>query len=245
MFDFSGKVAIVTGGASGIGLCTARQFAALGAATAIFDKNEPEGAGQEENLSFFHTDVIKEDIIHNSVTRVLEEWGRIDFLVCAAGVTYPYKSVEESNLAGWERTLNINSRGVFFCNQAVFPVMKKQSAGRIVNIASVAAKTGGGLLGNAIYGASKAAVVSFSKGLAREAGPFNVTVNVICPGVIDTPMSGGLTQESRDRLIAATPLGKFGIPEDIMNAVVFLCSDSARHITSANLNVDGGFMRGN
>lgn len=245
MFDFSGKVAIVTGGASGIGFCTARHLSALGAEVAVFDKNEPKVSKQDERLNFFQADVISEQAVQDSVSSVLRKWGRIDFLVCAAGITYPYKTVEESDLAGWERTLNINSRGVFFCNRAVFPAMKQQRAGRIVNIASVAAKTGGGLLGNAIYGASKAAVVSFSKGLAREAGPFNITVNVICPGVIDTPMSSGLTRESRNSLIAATPLGRFGIPEDIMNAVVFLCSDSARHITSANLNVDGGFMRGN
>jgi len=87
--------------------------------------------------------------------------------------------------------------------------------------------------------------MSFSKGMAREGGPLGITVNVICPGVVDTPMSQGLTQESRKSLLAATPLGKFADPVDIMNTIVFLCSDSARHITSVCLNVDGGFMHGN
>jgi 3-oxoacyl-[acyl-carrier protein] reductase len=246
MFDLSGKVVIVTGGASGIGMCTARHMAELGASVAVFDRQEAsKESGECENSVFFRTDVTLEGEVERNVALVAEKWGRIDALVCSAGVTYPYKTVVESDLAGWERTVNINSRGVFFCNRAVFPVMEKQRSGSIVNIASVAGKTGGGLLGNAIYGASKAAVMSFSKGLAREGGPFGITVNVICPGVVDTPMSQGLTQESRKSLIAATPLGKFAEPVDIMNTIVFLCSDAARHITSACLNVDGGFMHGN
>lgn len=248
MFDFAGKVAVVTGGASGLGECTARVFGELGASVALFDMQD--GAGEKiareiGNAAYFHTDVTSEAQVDRNVLLVKEKWGRIDVLVCCAGVTYPYKTVVESDLAGWEKTVNINSRGVFFCNRAVFPVMAAQKSGKIVNIASVAAKTGGGLLGNAIYGASKAAVMSFTKGMAREGAPFGINVNAICPGVIHTPMSEPLTPESRKVLIAVTPLRKFGEPVDIANAVVFLCSENAAHITSICLNVDGGFMQGN
>jgi len=251
MFDFSGKVVIVTGGASGIGRCTSMLFGELGAAVAVFDIQEAEGRqtaleiGKSECSAFFRTDVTSEESVEQSVSEVNEKWGRIDALVCAAGVTYPYKSVIESDLAGWERTVNINSRGVFFCNRAVFPLMAKQNSGRIVNIASVAGKTGGGLLGNSIYGASKAAVIGFSKGMAREGAPYGINVNIICPGVIDTPMSQPLTPESRKSLIAATPLRRFGEPVDIANTSVFLCSNHSSHITSICINVDGGFMHGN
>ncbi len=251
MFDFSGKVVIVTGGASGIGKSTALLFGELGAGVAIFDLQEAEGeatAGEIAKYSrsaFLKTDVLQEAQVDENIRLVKEKWGRIDALVCAAGVTYPYKTVVESDLAGWEKTVNINSRGIFYCNRAAFPVMAEQNKGNMVNIASVAAKTGGGLLGNAIYGASKAAVIGFSKGMAREGAPFGINVNVICPGVIDTPMSQPLTPESRKTLIAATPLKKFGEPVDIANTAVFLCSDHSRHITSICINVDGGFMHGN
>jgi NAD(P)-dependent dehydrogenase (short-subunit alcohol dehydrogenase family) len=115
MFDFSGKVVIVTGGASGIGLCTARHMVSLGASVAVFDRQEASEESREyDSLVFFHTDVTQEDEVERNVSLVVEKWGRIDALVCSAGVTYPYKTVVESDLAGWERTVNINSRGVFF-----------------------------------------------------------------------------------------------------------------------------------
>lgn len=251
VFDFKGKNAVVTGGASGIGKAAALLLGSLGAKVAIWDMQESLGKEVCAELEafngglFFETDVTLEMQVTENARSVEKQWGRIDILICAAGVTYPYATVLESDLAGWERTININSRGVFFCNRAVAPLMIKHSWGKIVNIASIAAKTGGGILGNAIYGASKGAVISFTKGLARELAPYGINVNSICPGVTETPILGPMTGNSREILREATPLGCFAEVSDISNAIAFLCSEGARHITSIALNVDGGFMSGN
>jgi 3-oxoacyl-[acyl-carrier protein] reductase len=147
--------------------------------------------------------------------------------------------------ADWDRVMGINAKGVFNCCHSVLPGMMERRYGKIVNLSSIAAKTGGGFFGNLIYGASKAAVISYSKGIAREAGPFNVNVNVICPGPTDTPMLADMPEDLRRATIESILLKRIADPDEIANAILFLASDYSSFVTSEVLNVEGGIMKGN
>ena len=245
---FSHKVAIVTGAGRGIGRAIALVLAKNSAKMTISDIDR-ENAGKVcaeitaeggEALAV-QTNVADELQVQALVRQCLDRFGRIDILVNNAGIV-SVGPVTEITPETWDRVMAVNLRGVFLCCRAVFPFMMAQRSGKIINIASVAGKRGGGLLGNSCYAASKGGVIAFTKGIAREAGPYGINVNAICPALTDTEMTGGLTAKQREAILQSMPLGRAGKPEDIAAAVCFLASDAAAFITGEIMDVDGGLM---
>ncbi|MDR2527454.1 MAG: SDR family oxidoreductase [Synergistaceae bacterium] len=249
-FDFTGKTAVLTGGARGIGETASKKFAELGAKVALLDMLEEGGvaagaiAAAGGTARFHKTDVTDAAGVRRVIDAISDEWGKIDILVCCAGIVLT-KPCMECTEADWDRVMGINAKGVFNCCHSVLPGMMERRYGKIVNISSIAAKTGGGFFGNLIYGASKAAVIAYSKGIAREAGPFNVNVNVICPGPTDTPMLAGMSDDLRKATAESILLKRLGNPEEIASVILFLASDFSSFMTSEVLNVEGGIMKGN
>jgi len=248
----AGKVAIVTGGAQGMGASDAEAMIAHGAKVVITDVNAEKGKETEKRLAargsctFLPHDVTDEASWAKVVKKTLDTYGGLDILVNNAGVG-GRASVEKTSLETWRKTMEVNGTGVFLGMQAVFPHMKAQKRGSIVNIASV-----NGLMGarypdpettaNAGYYASKGAVVILTKLAATQFGPFGVRVNAICPGVIKTEMSStSFSDPERMRYFEnVIPYNRFGAPEDVAAAVAFLASDQAGFINGVALPVDGG-----
>ena len=241
------RVAIVTGGGRGIGLGVAKALVSEGAHVAICDIEQgildsglaeiQAGGGDALALKM---DVSSRDQILQVVGSLMEKHGRIDILVNCAGINeiLPISQITEEK---WDRMLDVNLKGVFLCCQAVMEPMKERKSGSIVSMTSVAGKTGGVAAG-AHYSVSKAGIICFTKSLARELGPFNITVNAVSPGRIDTPMIRQATDEENENFIRSTPLGRLGTPEDVASSVVFLVSDEARFITGEILDVNGGMF---
>ena len=243
---FTNKVAIVTGAGRGIGRAIALALAKNSAKVAISDVDQ-ESAGKVcaeitacgGGALAVQANVADELQVQAMVRQCLDRFGRIDILVNNAGIV-SVGPVTEITPETWDRVMAVNLRGVFLCCRAVFPFMMAQRSGKIINIASVAGKRGGGLLGNSCYAASKGGVIAFTKGIAREAGPYGINVNAISPALTDTEMTGGLTAKQREAILQSMPLGRAGKPEDIAAAVCFLASDAAAFITGEIMDVDGG-----
>jgi len=187
------------------------------------------------------TDVADEHQVEEMVRQTVERFARIDILVNNAGVvsTGP---LTEITTEIWDRTLAINLKGVFLCSKSVFPWMVTQRGGRIINIASVAGKRGGGLHGNSCYAASKGGVIAFTKSIAREGGPYNIHVNAITPAFIETEMISGIPPQQLEGMLQALPLGRTGKAGEVAAAVCFLASDAASFMTGEIMDVDGGLM---
>ncbi|MCL7451663.1 MAG: SDR family oxidoreductase [Anaerolineae bacterium] len=241
------KVVLVTGAGRGIGLGIAQALAAEGARVAVCDISArllDEALTQIQALGgqalAFEMDVTSKPQISRVVGEVVARWGTVDILVNNAGI-YEVLPVEEISEAQWDRVLAVNLKGAFLCCQAVIPAMKEQRSGRIVNIASSAGKTGGTLAG-AHYSASKAGLINLTKQLARELGPFGITVNAVAPGRIDTPMIHAVSDAENEAFAQRTPLGRLGTPEDVAHAVVFLASERASFITGEIVDVNGGLL---
>lgn len=241
-----GKVAIVTGGGSGIGQGICFRFAEEGARVAVFDVNleAAEKTAREIEKSGGTALALKVDVassaeVDPAVKQVLSKLGKIDILVNNAGVSLPSK-VANITEEMWDKTFAVNMKGVFLCTRAVIPHMKERKYGKILSIASILALRGGSYYAH--YGATKAGVVAFTQGLAMELGPHNINVNAIGPGIIDTPMAAAdVESEYRQRLIKGIPLRRIGTPRDIANAALFLVSDEAQYITGQCLYVCGGW----
>lgn len=241
------KVAIVTGGASGMGLACAERLAADGRSVAIWDAN---GAAAESAAAKIaatgataigqHVDVGDRATIDAALADLTERIGRPTILVNSAGIT-GFDSFIDIPLELWERILKVNLTGTFLCCQAVVPGMIEEGWGRIVNISS--SSVHGGAPRMAHYVASKSGVVGLTKALSLELAPLGITVNVIPPGFIDTPMLRGAAAEGSvdmDRSTAATPVGRPGRGEDIAHACAFLVSEDAGYITGQSIGVNGG-----
>lgn len=250
-FDFKGKNVLVTGAAQGIGRAIALSFAACGANVAIIDMNvqgaqetrsliEKEGGGSV----VIRADVSNIDMVKEAVEKVVSLWGSVDILINNAGIVSP-KPFLETTQQEWDKIMAVNLKGVYNTCFTVLPGMIKQKYGKIINVASIAGKTGGGFFGNTLYGTSKAGVIALTKGIAREAGPHGINVNAICPGPIETQMLADCPEETRERILSGVPLRKFGEPQDIANMAIFLASDLASHVTGEITDVDGGIMRDN
>lgn len=243
--SMEGRVAIVTGAAKGIGRGVARTLAREGADIVIVDINL-QGAQQvadEIQASGRKTLAMKVDIsckqdVLDAVEATIQTFDRIDILVNNAGIAEP-ETVEGLSEADWDRTININLKGPFLFSQAVISQMKKQGGGRIVNISSIAGKIGGICAGPA-YAASKAGVMCLTKSFSKALAKFNILVNSVSPGQIDTDLNKLFPEDMNKIFMEAIPLGHYGQPEDIAEAVAFLCSDKARWITGEIFNVDGG-----
>lgn len=240
-----GRVAVVTGAARGIGRAIAEKLASLGADVVIADMlNElaEKTASEISDLTKRKTLAIKVDVTNNQsskemIDQTLKQFGRVDILVNNAGITRDMLIVylEESD---WDAVLNVNLKGVFNCSKAVIRPMMKQRYGRIINISSVSGQAG--QAGQTNYSASKAGVIGFTKALAREVASRQITVNAIAPGYIPSSLTNDQSDDWKKSILAATPVGRMGKPEEIAAAVAFLASEEAAYITGQVLAVDGG-----
>lgn len=244
------RVAIVTGGAGGIGQAAARAIARKGFRVALADLRKEAAdttaaALRAEGLDVepFQVDVGVESSVRALVEAVLAKWGRIDALVNNAGVESS-KPFLEIGLEEYERVMRINTTSVWLCCQATIPVMLKQGAGCIVNVSSVAGQRGGGLLGTAAYSTSKGAVLSLTKALAREYAKSGIRVNAISPSLTMTDFAQRqlerLPAGTLDRVVAMTPIGRVAQASEIAASIAFLVSDEASFVAGHVLNVDGG-----
>lgn len=240
-----GKVAIVTGAGAGLGRCMALELAHEGAAVATWDilpdaaratRQEIEKSGHR-SLSLA-VDVADSKIVTSAIDKVVAQWGRIDILINNAGICRK-EAIEAISEAQWDRIMAVNLKGTFLCSRSVMPIMKRQRAGRIINMGSIAGKVGG-IAAGAHYAASKAGVMCFTKSLARELAPFNVTVNGIAPGVIETDMTRGLSGGEWGDYLSGIPLGRIGQARDVARVAVFLASDDAAYLTGEIIDVNGG-----
>jgi len=239
------KVAIVTGGAQGIGQGICLRLAEEGARVAIFDINLDEAKKTAQEIEraggtalAIKVDITKPAEIEAAVKQVLSKFGQIDILVNNAGISLVSKVADMTDDI-WDRVNDVNLKAVFLCCRAVIPHMKERKYGKIVNIASVLALRGSAYYAH--YGATKAGVVAFTQGLAVELGPRNINVNAVGPGVIDTPMADhDVAPEVRQRLQKRIPLRRIGVPQDIADAALFFASDEASYITGQCLYVCGG-----
>lgn len=239
------RVVVVTGGASGIGLVTARTFAAEGARLVLGDVNEAalqEAAAQLGAIGQV-VDVREYAQCERLIARAVDECGRVDVLVNSAGVGGIPRLFAESapDDGDWDAMLDINLRGTMHCCRAVTATMVGQRSGRIVNLASEAGK--GNEKRIVVYGATKGGVIALTKGLAIELGRFGVTVNAVCPGVTRTPMTSYITDDMEREWARYYPLGRLGRPDDIAPMIAFLASAQASWITGQAISVNGGFGR--
>ncbi len=251
LLNLSGQVAIITGASRGIGRAMAQVFAQAGAKVALLART----AGQLEeiaaqvatnyqlpisNFLALPANVADEAQVNAAVQKVIETWGRVDILINNAGLI-SLGPLTQVGPADWQRILDANLTGAYFLCRAVAPGMMAQKSGRIINIASITAQTGGVSAG-IHYSASKGGLLALTKTLARDLAPYNITVNAIAPGQIDADPNL-LTPEARQRIIEMVPLGRLGEPEEIAYAALFLASPMAAYITGATIDVNGGIMK--
>ena len=243
---FEGKVAVVTGGAKGIGRAVTRTLAAGGAKVVLSGRDESalneacaEIRAQGGEAVSATGDVAVEADANALCEKALQAFGKAEILVNNAGVTRDGLLLRMSD-EDWDQVLDTNLKGAFHCIRAFARPMVKQRWGRIVNVSSVI-----GLIGNAgqaNYAASKAGLLGLTKAVAKELASRHITVNAVAPGFIETAMTGALTEKVREGLMAQIPLGRLGSPEDVAHAVAFLCTEQAGYVTGQVLTVDGGMV---
>lgn len=238
---FDGKVVIVTGGVSGIGLSVAEALAKKGAKVITADLSAtPTVLAPQASIAAFKTDVADPTSVQKLVDAVMQAHGRIDCLVQSAGIGLDVPLLDTMP-EQFDRIIGVNLKGTFLVGQAVARVMVAQGRGAIVNIASVSGLRGN--VGRTAYGASKGAVVTMSEVMAVELAQAGVRVNIVAPGPVETPLVAHLhDQEIRQSWYDTVPMRRYGTPDEIANAAIFLCSDEASYITGHTLVVDGGFM---
>jgi Dehydrogenases with different specificities (related to short-chain alcohol dehydrogenases) len=242
--DFEGKVAVITGGGRGIGRAIALDMAMEGADIVIADVNTLDVEKVLEDVEKYGTkglaikvDISKFSDIEKMKESIITRFGKIDFLVNNAGITQKVE-IEDLTEQDWDRVLNINLKGTFFCSQLIFSEMKKRKFGKIINIASMAGERGGRFAG-VNYSSSKAGIIVMTKCFAMRGGSYNINVNAIAPGLINSEMSKQLDFATND-----IPLGRLGTPEEVADLTVFLASEKSRYITGATIDINGGiFMR--
>ena len=231
---FAGRVALVTGGSSGIGAATVRRLLAEGAKVASLDLGgeAPEGALPLQG------DVSDSQQVEAAVARAASELGPVEVLVCSAGITGASISTVDVTDAEWRRVMAIDADGVFFCNRAVLPGMIERGYGRIVNVASIAGKEGNPMA--AAYSAAKAAVIAMTKAIGKDVARTGVVVNCIAPAVIETPILDGLAQSHIDYMVERIPMGRMGTADEVATLACWLASEECSFSTGATYDISGG-----
>jgi len=249
---FTNKVAVVTGGSYGIGRATAAAFAARGAKVVIADfledkiqetLNMIKAAGSEG--IFIRCDVANSKDVKALIEKTITTFGRLDYAFNNAGIEGTFANTQDCTEENFDRTVAVNLKGVWLCMKYEIPEMLKQGKGTIVNCASVAGLIGFSAL--PAYVASKHAVIGLTKTAALENAKQNIRVNAVCPGVIQTPMIDRITGRNKEvekQYVGMEPMGRMGKPDEVANAVMWLCSDNASFVTGASLPVDGGWIAG-
>lgn len=240
--DFRNRRAVVTGGASGIGLAIAHRLIASGARVALWDRDERALARANETLG----GVAAPDVVDVSDARAVEQaagvaakqLGGIDALVCSAGITGPNAATWEYPVDAWREVFDVNVHGLFHCNRAIVPIMRAADYGRIVNIASVAGKEGNP--NASAYSASKAAVICLTKSLGKELAKTGIRVNCVTPAAVRTPIFDQMTQEHVDFMLSKIPMGRFGTVDEIAALVCWLASEDCAFSTGAVFDASGG-----
>ena len=233
-YDFSGKTAVVTGGAKGIGRRIARRLAKAGARVAIWDVVEPDGNG----ALFQHVDVTRADQIEEALSRLVKDNSGLDILVNNAGIVGASRSVESFDPQEWRRILEINLTGVFEVCRLAVPHLRRSASGRIVTIASLAGKEGTPML--SAYSAAKAGVIAFTKSLGKELADTTIRVNCIAPAAIETDLLQQMTPDVVDTMIAKSPMKRLGTVDEVAEMVMWLSSDACSFNTGAVFDLSGG-----
>ncbi|MFC2042994.1 SDR family NAD(P)-dependent oxidoreductase [Chloroflexota bacterium] len=249
LFDLSKKVAIVTGGSQGIGMFIAKGFANLGADVAIVNRRDETGKRAIAELKRLYginaisiaANVIDSNAVEAMVERVIREFGRIDILVNNAGIIIR-SSIEQMSEKDWDQVLDTNLKGSWLCSRAVVNYMLPHQKGKIINISSVASMLG--LINRAAYCASKGGVSALTRALAVELAKYNIQVNAIGPGFIQTEINKDLLESDptrHKRILDNIPMSRFGYPQEVANLAIFLASDASNYLTGQTIYVDGGW----
>jgi len=251
------RVAVITGGANGIGQATALTLARAGAAVTIWDVAEQTGQAvvdailaEGKQAAFVKVNVASQPDVEAAVAATVERWGHIDILINNAGILRDAQLVKvkqgevvgKMSEADWDAVIDVNLKGVFICTQAVAPTMITRQYGRIVNAASVVGLYGN--FGQTNYVATKAGVIGMTRVWARELGKHGITVNAVAPGFISTEMVQAMPEPVLKAMVDHTPVGRLGQPQDVANAYLFLASDEASFVNGTVLSVDGGLVLG-
>ena len=258
------RVAIITGGANGIGRATALRFAAEGAQVAIWDVAEEAGISLVAELQgkqmppnlrsviaqYQNVDVSDAAAVEDAVKEVVQAWGKVDILINNAGVLRDAQLVKvkggefqgQMSVEDFEAVMDVNLRGVFLCTRAIAPTMIRQRYGRILSMASVVGLYGN--FGQTNYVAAKAGVIGMTRVWARELGRYNITANAVAPGFIATEMTQRMPENLLSKMVGQVPVGRIGMPEEVANAFLFLASEEASYINGTVLSLDGGLVTG-
>jgi NAD(P)-dependent dehydrogenase (short-subunit alcohol dehydrogenase family) len=244
--NLDGKIALVTGAGRGIGARISAKLVEEGCSVYVTDVDAESAKVSAAAIGLaahaMRIDVTNPSDIQLRVEEIVKRHGRIDILVNNAGILKT-GSIVDSSIEDWDEVCRANLSSVYYCSKAVLPVMLKRRYGKIVNIASMSAARAGGVFGNVLYGTTKAGVVAFTKGFARELAPYGINVNAVAPGLVETAMTTAkLTPDVREKVLATLPMHRLADVEDIANAVAFLASDVAAYITGDTLLVDGGCL---
>jgi 3-oxoacyl-[acyl-carrier protein] reductase len=231
-YDFSGRVALVTGAASGIGAAVAERLSAGGAQIAALDLQPVDGYFSVQ------ADISRSDQVNDAVARVHEEFGQLDVLVNSAGVPGDSLRTVDVDDAEWNRVMGINASGSFFLSRAVLPGMIERGYGRVVLLSSIAGKEGNPMA--AAYSASKAAVIALAKAIGKDVAGTGVLVNAVAPAVIETPILAAISQEHVEYMLQRVPLGRMGSAAEVANLVAFLASEDLSFSTGATFDISGG-----
>ena len=243
--SFENKTGIITGAARGIGKAIATQFVNMGGRAVIVDVNEEqakETAAELGNAVAYKVDLGNAEEIQTIFAQIIEDMGRVDVLINNAGIVNT-SEFADLTIEEWNKVIDIDLTAPFLTCQILFKHMVEQGGGRIVNIASVAGKVGGGYLGTAAYAAAKAGLISLTKSVAKSGSQHNVYCNSLCPAYTKTPLvADRLVGEKLEKILASTPLHRGADPSEVASAILFLASDAASFIQGENLNCDGGLL---